>query len=281
MLFSAYMEEAGFQKIDFMAWAKFGLPILALSLPLTWLYLSRWLFPMGHMQLEGGREYLQTELQKLGPMSRGEKLTALVFILAALGWALSPLFEKMFPGFEIEDSTIAIAATISFFIIPVSLPRREFLLDWEWSAKIPWEVLVQFGGGLSLAAAVSSSGLAKEIGHSLQGLAGAPLLVMIGAIVVTIIALSEVASNTATAATLLPIIGSLAVALEYDPLLLTAPAAIAASCGFMLPIATPPNAIVFAGHHLEVSEMVKAGFILDIIAAVLVTVVPYFIIQWF
>jgi len=178
----------------------------------------------------------------------------------------------------LSDTGIAIAAAIAMFIIPVNTAERVFVLDWDSANKLPWGVLLLFGGGLAMAGVISSSGLAEWIAQSL-GVAGVlPTLVMIVLVATVIIFLTEVTSNTATAAAFLPLLGALAMSQGVSPLLLTVPAAIAASCAFMMPVATPPNAIVFSSGHMRIADMIRAGFALNIIGIIVVTFISYLLL---
>ena len=213
----------------------------------------------------------------MGPLGRGEKLVAAVFLVTASAWIFRPLLsDSLMPW--LSDTGIAIAAAIAMFIIPVNTSKREFLLDWETARGIPWGVLLLFGGGLAMAGVISSSGLAEWIAQSLGAAGTLPTLVMIVMVTGVIIFLTEVTSNTATAAAFLPLLGALAMSQEVSPLLLTVPAAIAASCAFMMPVATPPNAIVFASGHMQISDMIRAGFALNLMGIVVVTLLSYLLL---
>jgi sodium-dependent dicarboxylate transporter 2/3/5 len=207
-------------------------------------------------------------------MSRGERLVAVVFVITATAWIFRPLLSASLMPW-LSDTGIAIAAAIAMFLIPVDTRERTFVLDWDSANKLPWGVLLLFGGGLAMAGVISSSGLAEWIASSL-GVAGAlPTIVMMVIVATVIIFLTEVTSNTATAAAFLPLLGALAMAQDVSPLLLTVPAAIAASCAFMMPVATPPNAIVFSSGHMQISDMIKAGFVLNLMGIVVVTLITY------
>jgi sodium-dependent dicarboxylate transporter 2/3/5 len=220
---------------------------------------------------------IRDELAKLGAMSRGEKLVALVFLVTAAAWIFRPLLSASLMPW-LSDTGIAIAAAVAMFIIPVNTVERVFVLDWDSANKLPWGVLLLFGGGLAMAGVISSSGLAEWIAQSL-GVAGVlPTLVMIVLVATVIIFLTEVTSNTATAAAFLPLLGALAMSQGVSPLLLTVPAAIAASCAFMMPVATPPNAIVFSSGHMRIADMIRAGFALNIIGIIVVTLISYLLL---
>jgi len=206
----------------------------------------------------------------LGPRSRGEKVVATVFACVAPGWILRPRIAAWagLPG--LDDAVIAIAGAIALFVIPVEPRERVFAMDWETARRLPWDILILFGGGLSLAAAIAANGVDSWLSRSFGGLAGAPELLTAGAVSALVVFLPEVTSNTAVTTTLLPVIAATADAIDMPAGLLLTVTAISASCAFMLPVATPPNAIVFASGQVTVGQMVRAGFGLNLVAVVLV-----------
>ncbi len=272
-LLAAFLAENYEVQIGFGQWMLIGLPVSVLMLAFIWWWLTR-----GDFNLAGhdSSQLIRSELAELGPLSRGEKLVALVFVLTALAWVFQPLIGQHIPG--VNDTSIAIAAALALFIIPVDARQRIFLMNWESAGKLPWGVLLLFGGGLSLAGVIRSTGLAEWIAQSLGMLGALPMLAMIGIVVLVIIFLTEVTSNTATAAAFLPLLGALAVAQGMPAQMLAIPAAIAASCAFMMPVATPPNAIVFGTGHMRIQSMIRAGFALNLIGVVLVTLVCYLLV---
>jgi sodium-dependent dicarboxylate transporter 2/3/5 len=235
-------------------------------LPIAWLVLVRVIFPLGRGALPGGHAALVEAAGALGPPSRGEWLTGIVFGLAALAWIVQPLLERVIPG--LSDAGIAMTGALLLFVLPVRPRSGTFVLDWTSAARIPWGVLVLFGGGLTLARAIATTGLADWIGHAMSRFGGLPILGVMAVITVVVMLLTELTSNTATTATFLPIVASFAVGMGRDPLLLAVPATLAASCAFMLPVATPPNAIVYASGEFTVPQMARAGVLLDLIFAV-------------
>jgi sodium-dependent dicarboxylate transporter 2/3/5 len=200
-------------------------------------------------------------------------MVAGVFALTAFAWIFRPLLGKWVPG--LSDPGIAVAAAILLFLVPVDLRRGKFLLNWEWAQRVPWGVLLLFGGGLSLAVAIQRSGLAAWLAQALHGLSAWPTPVIVVAAAVLIILLTEFTSNTATAAAFLPILASVADGIGRHPMLLVVPAAMAASCAFMLPVATPPNAIVYGSNRLTIPQMLRAGVLLEILFIGLVTATTY------
>ena len=271
-LLAAYLSENQGISVGFAQWMLLGVPVTVVMLMLSWWWLTRKDFGIGVSGSSG--QMIRDELAKLGPMSRGEKLVAMVFAFTATAWIFRPLLSAgLMPW--LSDTGIAIAAALAMFIIPVNTTDRSFVLDWDSANRLPWGVLLLFGGGLAMAGVISSSGLAHWIAQSL-GVAGAlPTLVMIALVATVIIFLTEVTSNTATAAAFLPLLGALAMSQEASPLLLTVPAAIAASCAFMMPVATPPNAIVFSSGHVQIRDMIRTGFALNLVGIVVVTIITY------
>ena len=277
-LLAAYLSENQGIEIGFAQWMLIGVPVSAAMLVAIWVWLARKDFGLGEQSAHSSAG-LREQLNELGPMSRGEKLVGTVFVLTAMAWIFQPLLSaSLIPW--LNDTVIAIAAAIIMFLIPVRAADRVFLMDWETAKDMPWGVLLLFGGGLALAAVISSSGLATWIAESLGVLGMLPAILMIALVVTVIIFLTEVTSNTATAAAFLPLLGALAMSQDVSPIFFTVPAAIAASCAFMMPVATPPNAIVFGSGHVHISEMIKAGFALNLVGIVLVTRAGYALVGW-
>jgi sodium-dependent dicarboxylate transporter 2/3/5 len=275
-------------EIGFVQWMGVGVPVVIVMLPITWLLLTRVLYRPG--KLSGDAEgIIETERSELGPMSAGERVTAAVFTLTALAWILRS--EKTFggltvPGLEsltplVTDSTIAMAAAALLFILPVSWSRGQFALDWATARKIPWGVLVLFGGGLSLARAMDQSGLAVWIGGAVGALDAVPVLVLIAFTALMVIFLTELTSNTATSTMAMPIMVGAAAGLGIEPLLLMAAAGLAAAMAFMLPVATPPNAIVFASGYITIPQMAKAGLFLNLLGVLVISVLGSLLIPIF
>jgi len=264
-------------EIGFVQWMAVGLPVAAVLLPITWLLLLR-IYPPGELSGDAAA-VIRAETEGLGPASRGEKITAAIFVLTAVAWVLRA--EKSFgdvtiPGIEtwapfVEDSTVAMIAALLLFLIPVDWRKGDFALDWRSAKGIPWDVLVLFGGGLSLARAMDVSGLAAWIGGVVSVLGDVPPIVVVLAVATLIVFLTEVTSNTATATMAMPVVAGAAAGLGVDPLLPMAAAALSASMAFMLPVATPPNAMVFASGYVTIPQMARAGFWLNLCSIVVIT----------
>jgi sodium-dependent dicarboxylate transporter 2/3/5 len=276
-------------RIGFLQWMLVGVPVAALFIPIAWLLLTRVLFKVHRIEFPAAREEIRGRLDELGPMGRGEWIVFSVWVLTALGWIFSEdiqIGSRVIYGWSglfahpkyINHGTIAICAAVTLFLIPVYPSRGVFALDWEWGKRIPWDVLLLFGGGLAMADAFRATGLTMWVGGKLESLHGVPTIIVIIAIAAMLNFLTEITSNTATASIMLPILGGpVAVALGLHPLLLMLPATIGVSCAFMLPVSTPPNAIVFAGGHITVPQMARAGFLMNLAGIVLITLVTYFI----
>jgi sodium-dependent dicarboxylate transporter 2/3/5 len=269
-LLAGFMRSTYGVEIGFAQWLLLGLPLALIMLLITWLLLTRWLFPVGSEELPGARAAIREQLEEMGPASVAERRVAAIFAVTAVLWISRPLLAGWLPGLQLSDTTIAIAAALACFFVPNGMERGRFLLTWEYAERLPWGVLLLFGGGLSLAAAVSDSGLAQWIGAQLAGLEDWPVLLLVIAITTLIIFLTELTSNIATAATFLPLVAALAASLGQPPLLLAIPAVLAASFAFMLPVATPPNAIVFASGFVTIPQMVRAGLRLNLIGIVVI-----------
>ena len=256
--------------LSFRSWLLFGVPYTVVMLPVAWLWLTKVAFPLRGVDLGDARRVLAGEAARLGRPSRGERAVAVVFVLTALGWIFREPVVHL-TGLALSDTTVALVGGLTLLVVPLSLAEGRFALDWKTVEEMPWGVLILFGGGLSLAGAFESSGLAAALGHAFSALGQVPpwLLVVLAATAVAL--LTELTSNTATAATFLPIVAAAAIGLGESPLLLTVPITMAASAAFMLPVATPPNAIVFAYPELRISDMAKSGTMLDLFAVVVIS----------
>ncbi|MCP4457088.1 MAG: DASS family sodium-coupled anion symporter [Cytophagales bacterium] len=277
-IFVAIASDLYGEEFSFTDWMIFALPFSIVMLGITWFVLTRVVYKTKKIHLPMGSELIQNELKELGKMSQEEKAIAVVFGLTAMAWITrSFLLNQLIPG--INDTTIAIAAALTMFLIPSKQKKGQKLLTWAEAEKLPWGIIILFGGGLSLAAAFKSSGLAEWLGTQLVQAGGLPLLVLILIVALSVNFLTEVTSNVATASIVLPVLASLATVIEVDPYLLMIPATMAASCAFMLPVATAPNAIVFGSGHLKIRDMIRAGFMLNILSTILISLLIYFFLE--
>jgi sodium-dependent dicarboxylate transporter 2/3/5 len=258
------------QEIAFVRWMLVGIPVSFVMLPLGWLLLTRFLFPVRFVSSPETRKELDRRYNALGSMTNAEKRTAALFALLVFGWiARKPITAAL--GIEgLSDSGVALVVALLAFVIPSGTDRHA-LVHWSDTTRLPWGILLLFGGGLSLAAALSSSGLTVWLGQQLAPLGAINHILLVVALTGLVIFLTELTSNVATTATLLPVVAALGVELGFDPLVLAVPVTIAASCAFMLPVATPPNAIAFSSGEIQIKEMMRAGFWLNLISIVLVS----------
>jgi len=267
----------------------FGLPVSLIMLPVIWIFLTRFNYKITGKSIVAAREVLVEKRRNLGSMRTEEKITLAVFLATAAGWIFRkdillgfvtiPGWSNLFEHPEyINDATVAITAAILLFAIPTDRRFSNFLLTWREAINIPWGILILFGGGLALAAAFTSSGLSEWLGSNLGALKGLSTILFIFMICLLVTFLTEVTSNVATASIFMPIMGSLAVGVGFHPYMLMLPAVLSASCAFMLPVATPPNAIVFGSGKVSILDMARTGFMLNLIGAVVITSIVYFII---
>jgi len=265
--------------ITFLDWLAFGLPTVALLLPAAWFLLVRVGLPFDPRRIPIDRSAVHAGFAGLGGLSIQEKRVAVVAIAAAFLWVTRPWLSDL-PGLGgLDDTVIAVAAGLSLFLIP-SGSSREALLRPSDLAALPWTVLLLFGGGLALAAAIQESTLAQTLGVLLAGLGGWPLPLLIIAMVLLLIVWTELNSNVSTAATFMPIMAAVAAGSEHSVLALVAPAAMAASAGFMLPVGTPANALVFGSGRVSIGQMLRAGWSVNLAAAVVISTVGYFAAGW-
>ena len=276
-LLAAFMQETYGIEIDFASWMLVGLPLSALMLPLAWLVLTRIAFRVDFRTSGEGKATLRRLKEELGPVTTPELRVAIVFTLMAVTWVARPLLVKL-PGLSaLDDSGIAMAGAIALFLIPSGDKSDPLLLRWAYAEELPWGVLILFGGGLTLASAVSRTGLAEWLGGALHAVGALPVAIIVIIAAAMIIFLTELTSNIATTATFLPVVGAIAIESGIDPIVLTVPVTFAASCAFMLPVATPPNAIVFGSGMLTIPKMVRAGIMLNLVGIVVVSTIALYL----
>lgn len=272
-------------EVGFLQWMLMGVPFVLVFLLLAWAYLAfAFMKPSG----EHDPAHVYQESSQLNPMGHGEKRVLIIFVLTILGWIFRAdltLGPVTIPGWAqtlglsewVSDATVAMLAALLLFIIPTNLRTGEFLLTWEWAGRIPWGVLLIFGGGFCLAQGIQQSGLATWAAEGLSKLSQMPMPLLIFIIALGVGLLSSVASNTALATIVVPILGVTARTMNVHPFLLMIPATMATSASFMLPVSTPPNAIVFASGYISISQMVRAGVVLNLLGALLITLIIYLI----
>lgn len=273
---AGFMESSYGIEIDFARWMMVGIPLAAVMLPITWLVLTRFLYKVSFKASPAVREHVRNLNKDLGMISAAEIRIACLFAFLVAGWLLRKPLVSWTGINELTDASMAMLAAIMAFLIPAG-SRSGPLVTWEDTRRLPWDVLILFGGGLALAGGMSSSGLTLWIGQQLAPLGAIHIAILIIAATAMVIFLTELTSNLATTATFLPIMAALAVETGYDPLLFVIPVTLAASCAFMLPVATPPNAIVFSSGALSIPRMMRAGVALNILGVAVLSLIALFI----
>ena len=279
MVLAGVVEESYGIKLNMFDWMKFGVPLSSFLLIICWLYLTKIAFKFKNEEFSAGKEEILRQINKLGRFSNEEIKVLIVFTLTALGWIFRGSIETIFP--MIDDTIIAIFFAVTLFIIPTKNHKSNTtLLVWNDTVKLPWGILILFGGGMAIASAFGKSGLALWIADLLQNLNDVSLFLIILIIVTSINLLTEVTSNMATTAMLLPVLVTIALAIEVHPYFLLVSATLAASCAFMLPISTPPNAVVFGSGFLKIEDMFKKGIWMNLISIITITLVVYFTLPY-
>jgi len=260
-------------EISFARWMLVGVPVTMVLLPLAWLVLTRIVYPISFETSEETRNLLRKMRRELGPPSSAERRVGILFALVVLGWMTRPWLEDVLPVVGLSDPGIVMFAAFLMFLLPSEARKSPRLLSWHETRELPWAILILFGGGLSLAASVSETGLAHWLGLSLVPLGAFGIAAVVVGVVLLVIFLTELTSNLATTATLLPVLAALALELGVNPVVLTVPVALAASCAFMLPVATPPNAIVYGAGRITIPQMAKAGIVMNLLGIILLSFV--------
>ncbi|MEM6628467.1 MAG: SLC13 family permease [Bacteroidota bacterium] len=262
-------------EVSFYEWFRVGFPISIFLLGICWWYLTQIAFKMKDQSFPGGVKEILRLLKEMGKMKYEEKIVLSVFVGTALLWIFRSYFQTFFP--KLDDSVIAMMSSITLFLLP-NKSRDRALITWEEAVKMPWGIILLFGGGMALAAGFKTSGLANWIGSQLSLLQGLEIFLTVLILVAAVNFLTEITSNLATTAMLLPILGGMALALDIHPFYLMISATLAASCAFMLPVATPPNAVVFGSGYLRIPDMVKNGIWMNLISILIISVFTYFLL---
>jgi sodium-dependent dicarboxylate transporter 2/3/5 len=274
LVFAGYVEETYGIEITFLQWLKFGVPIAIPLLVIAWLYLTKFAFKFKQKEFPGGKEEINRLLVLIGPMKREEKLVSSIFVLTAFCWITrSFILQEFFPF--IDDTIIAMTAGVLLFVVPASDFKKR-LITWEDAVKLPWGIILLFGGGMALAAGFQITGLASWLGAQMSIFQGLSVLVLVFVIITLVNFFTEFTSNLATTAMLLPILAPIAISLNINPYMLMVACTIAASCAFMMPVATPPNAVVFGSGYLRIPDMIKSGIWMNIISILFLTLMVYY-----
>ena len=277
LVLAGVIEELYGVKISFMQWMQFALPVSILLLFLCWIYLTKFAFKISDEVFPGGHKEIKSMLKDLGKISYEEKAVLIVFILTALAWVFRSFIQIFIP--IIDDTIIATIAAITLFMISAKSSNRRLLL-WSEAVKLPWGIILLFGGGMALAKGFTDTGLADWIAAQFSYLKGMELFFLMLILVAAVNFLTEITSNLATTAMLLPVLAPIAFSMGIHPYMIMVAATLAASCAFMLPVATPPNAVVFGSGYLKISSMVKVGVVMNIVSILIVTLITYFLLPY-
>ena len=271
LVFAAVVKATFDIEISFLQWFIFGLPFSIILTLICWWYLVKIAFNLEGESSLSGRDQIKAQLKALGPMSKEEKRVLIVFVATAFCWITRSFLLNLFIP-KLTDTMIAVAGALALFLIAAPNHQGEKLMDWSNTVKLPWGILMLFGGGLALAAGFTQSGLAEWIGSKMTLMEGIHFILILIAITALVNFLTEITSNVATASMILPILASLALAIGIHPYGLMVPAILAASCAFMLPVATPPNAVVFGSGFIQMKDMIRSGLRLNLMSIILIVV---------
>jgi sodium-dependent dicarboxylate transporter 2/3/5 len=278
-----YIQQSFGKDLTFFDWLMIGGPFTLVFLPIAWLLVTRVLFRTDIVEIKGGHQYFEAEYHKLGPLSRGEKTVLTVFAVTALLWTTSPLLKGVTVGgvkplAGLSDAGIAMLAALALFLVPVDRGKNIRAMDWATAVKLPWGVLMLFGGGLTLATAIEANGVSAFIGNTSRGLGALPPLLLLLVIVTMTVFLSELTSNTAQVSTMLPVLAAMAPSLGMNPYVLIFACTLGASSAYMMPVGTPPNAIVFGTGLVRLPQMMKAGFLMNLAGILVITALVWLLI---
>ncbi|MDH3698104.1 MAG: DASS family sodium-coupled anion symporter [Flavobacteriaceae bacterium] len=264
-------------EISFLKWMTLGLPFSILLVGICYLVLVKWMFPNNQLQFQASKEVIRGELKKLGPTTGKEKMVLAIFGVIVFLWIFRTVINEILPGLKLTDTIISMLGAIALFSLPYNFRKGDFIITWRDTKRLAWGILILFGGGLALARGMSVSGIVDVVASAI---AGAELSVLITAslLIILMLFMTELMSNVALVAVLAPVVAGIAIGLDIPILYLLIPVTMASSCAFMLPMATPPNAIVFASGYIKVHQMARVGIILNLISVGLLILVFQFVV---
>ncbi len=274
----AFLNESYNIDIGFFQWMKMGVPFAILMLAITYFCITRIFFPNRLGRIGESGNIIQSELKKLGPMSRGEKIVLVIFLCTAIAWMLRSYLNTLLPNITLTDTTISVIAALAMFVIPLDLKKGEFPLDWKDTSRLPWGILILFGGGLALASGLKDAGFIAMIGDYISSQTDWSIWVVTAVLIFLMLFMTELMSNVALVTILIPLVVGIAIGMDVPILQMVIPVTLASSCAFMLPMATPPNAIVFASGHVRVGQMARIGIVLNLISVGLLFAIAYWIV---
>lgn len=267
-----FMSEMMDYEVSFAQYLKVGLPTCFIMLGITYVLLTRVLYPSKIKNLSDSAEIINDQLKALGPFKKAEKLVTIIFVSTALAWIFRNSLNSLFNTDLLNDTLIGMTGAIMMFATPVNLKKGEFLLDWDYTKKLPWGILLLFGGGLTLAKAMESTEIVQIVGETIAGQGDLNRLVLVIGLSAFMLFMTEIMSNVALAVIFVPVVLGISITLNLNPMYLSLPVTLAASYAFMMPISTPPNAIVFSSGMIQMKDMIRAGFILNLVAIVLLAI---------
>ncbi len=271
-----FLEKGYGIEIGFFDWMKLGVPFAIVLLFISFLCLVYVFYPNRLGKLEGSKKIIDDELAKLGKIGSGERVVILIFMMAIFCWIARGPLNTWFPSLQLTDTTISVLAALAMFTIPYRFQDRKFTIVWEDTRRLPWGILILFGGGLALASGFAQAGLIDTVGNFVAGQSGWTVWGTTVTLILLVLFCTELMSNVALTAVVLPLVAGIAMGFDVPVLQMVVPVTIASSCAFMLPMATPPNAIVFASGHVKVGQMAKIGFFLNLISVALISCLVYF-----
>lgn len=277
VVFKGFFEETYGVQIDFLDWMLIGVPLGIVLLFVTWILLCFIIYPCRIGEHEGIKNIIRQRIADLGKMSRGERSTLAVFAFTAFLWIAKDVLNPMLPV-KFNDASIAMLGAVLLFVVPANWKENEMLLDWGHTKEVPWGILLLLGGGISMAGLMNDHGVATWLGSKMDGLSSLPLFPLMLVTILFIISVTSMMSNVAVITAFLPVIAAVTIGFGENPLLLAVPATLAASCSFMFPVSTPPNAIVFGSNMVTIPQMAKSGFWLNLISAVILCVASYLLV---
>lgn len=274
----AFLNDQYQMDIGFLQWMTMGVPFSIIMLFIAYTVIVRLFYPSGLGELKGSGDIIQKELKALGPLSKGERTVLIIFITTAAAWILRSSLNKWIPGLQLNDTIISMIGAVAMFTVPLSLKKGTFSLPWEATSRLPWGILLLFGGGLALADGLAEAGFIQMVGDFMSSKGHWSLWVVTAVLVLLILFMTELMSNVALITIMLPVVAGVAQGLDTSLYVVIVPVTLAASCAFMLPMATPPNAIVFASGHVKVHQMVKSGIVLNLISVLVLMLLAYFVV---
>ncbi len=280
VVFAGILVETFQIKISFAEWFIMGLPVAALLVLVNYYLVTRLLFPNRLPKIEGSAQLIASRLAELGPMRKAEKMVLVIFGITAMLWMTQQLLNQLLSVDLLNDTTIAMLGGMLMFAVPVNYNKNEFILTWKDTEKMSWGILFLFGGGLCLADALSAAGIIQAIGNWVGSQSHYSIWLVLTLIVISV-SLSEVMSNVALVNVFVPVVFGIAQVMQVNPILLGLPVTLGASVALMSPIATPPNAIVFASGHIRIQDMVKAGLLLNVVSVVIIWIISITVMEWY